>query len=63
MENTFKLINNRLNNLEAVIEQHKHCIENNISVDWYKGSLTELEKEQVGLKKEYEELKKYCVAR
>jgi hypothetical protein len=46
-----------------MIEQHKHCIENNISVGWYKVSLTELEKEQEGLKKEYEELKNYCVAR
>ena len=63
MENTFKLINNRLENLEAMIKQHKYCIENNNSVGWYKTSLVEAEKEYNGLKKEYEELKKYCVAR
>lgn len=63
MENIFRLINNRLHNLEGVIKQHRYCLENNISVDLYKDNLTKLEKEQDELKREYEELKKYCVTR
>jgi hypothetical protein len=63
MENTFKLISNRLSNLEAIIKQHKYCIKENISVDLYKVRLFELEKEYSNLKNEYEELKKYCITK
>ena len=63
MENTFKLINNRLHNLEAIIKQHKHCIDNNIAIHLYKDNLIKFEKEYSELKNEYEELKQYCVVR
>ncbi len=63
MENTFNLINNRLHNLEGLIKQHKYCIENNIMPHLYDDSLIKNEKEYSELKKEYEELKQYCVRR
>ncbi len=61
MQNTFRLINNRLKNLEAMIKQNKYCIDNNIAVDTYKDSLIKAEKEYKELEKEYEEIKQYCV--
>jgi len=63
MENTFKLIKNRLHNLEAIIKQHKHCIDNNIAIHQYEDNLIKFEKEYSELKNEYEELKQYCLVR
>lgn len=63
MENVFNLINNRLHNLVGAIKQHKYCIENNLDIGFYEGSLVVLEKEYSELQKEYEELKQYCISR
>ena len=63
MENIFKLINNRLHNLEAIIKQHKCCIDNNIAIHQVKDNLIKMEKEYKELIEEYEELKQYCIKR
>lgn len=51
------LINNRLQNIETIIRQHKYCIDNNISIDQYKENLVRLEKEYAELASEYKILK------
>jgi hypothetical protein len=61
MENIFKLINNRLHNLEGVIKQYKYCIDNNIAIHQYEDNLIKMEKEYKELNEEYEELNQYCI--
>ena len=63
MENIFKLINNRLHNLEGIIKHHKDCIDNNIAIHQYEVNLIKMEKEYKELNEEYEELKQYCIKR
>jgi len=63
MENIFKLINNRLHNLEGIIKQHKYCIDNNIAIHQYEDNLIKMEKEYKQLNEEYKELKQYCIKR
>ena len=63
MENIFKLINNRLHNLEGIIKQHKYCIDNNIAIHQYEDNLIKVEKEYKQLNEEYNELKQYCIKR